>query len=289
MFSTRLLLVGCAVSLLTPGCSHATPDDNDATGTPIAERIGFDPLLPGADTTGYATKLRQCMAEHGFEWYDEPASNGAPDPSTEGFGIADQYLGESPTQAPTPNDEYVASLSPTEQTQYQLALVGPLRASDADVPYAQLGCIPRLQIELYGGDAQVPKPLETLLDDVTSRANSDPSYLNVLHKWQQCMEESGFETDTHDELVGSFQSRIDAHAQSSNGTTVLISSNETTNALRAMKREEIAAATADADCTLRTRITEAYHDALMSAEAAAVDEHPELLDRSAWPTPPTHP
>lgn len=227
-----VVLVAASALVALSACGS---DEVEATSSPFEELFGSpeSPAESRAKQLEQEEIVAQCMKEQGWEYTpvdwaaqfpDQPEVD---DPSGEeygkqyGYGIARNYeLWEWPNLDEDgnyvdpgfsgggfedPNQEYVMSLSPTEQQEYQVALYGeqsivvstvPVEGDSAVAeaytppPLEEQGCYGRAQAEVYGeqqlwNDPDFNERFGALSEDL----ENDPRLEDAEITWSDCMYE----------------------------------------------------------------------------------------------------
>jgi hypothetical protein len=195
----------------------------DADESPLA--VYWDAIYGGYDQDEFDAqqllieeKVAACMTNEGFEYIPVDWSQNSSDYSGEewlpedeewvaqyGWGIVtypgqmDIFDGPDVNEFVDPNQEYVASLSESEQSAYYEILYGvgpsgddPFEEYEYNVEEA--GCYGQAQFEVQGPDPWTEPTNQALLDSMHSiweRVESDPRIAEANAAWASCMEDSG--------------------------------------------------------------------------------------------------
>ena len=228
----HLTAVGVAslavASLLLAGCS--TPGGGGADGTLTYEDsplMKYSAALYGgereneeyiAEANAVEELVATCMAAEGFEYvpvdqaqyYTANGNDAEVDRDTEewvaangyGYNLTDEQQAEQNAQwedVVDPNQEYLASLSESEQTAYYEVLQGPQSTeeemSDPEFVYQQLGCQGEASIEVRGQQLYENPEYKDLIADMTKLWEKQlelPEVKAVNAAWSGCMADAGY-------------------------------------------------------------------------------------------------
>ncbi|MGY1497219.1 hypothetical protein ACW4TU_11580 [Streptomyces sp. QTS52] len=248
--------------LTAAGCS---PEGEPGRG-PVA--LDVRPLS-GATAFTYADAVRLhdreeravavCMSSRGQKYTAQPRTASARGEETnpyglltsekaaqDGYGIVGEYLYQRST--PVPADE-------PRKTAWQQALTGTqahrvsLRLPDGvSLEYSTDGCVARARTELYGADWNTVAPVTVgLANRVIGAVEADSGYRAAVRRWSSCMTKAGHPAKDLQAPRKAIDSRLREAASDE-------------NALRALGRDEIGTARADADCQVETGLSEAVRD-----------------------------
>jgi hypothetical protein len=277
------------------------PTDDGGSGedplpTTLAELLGPAPSLDaGAAQQWYLDReverqeaMVECMAEAGFDYVpidpaelaDSPWSAEIPWESEEwvgtyGFGASTLrypqstvgpdlvgYVDVAEETEPHPNQTYVAGLSADEQAGWTAAL----NDCDADTwESSQSENLAAAFNEQFGAEV-------TAMYDALA---ADPRYEQVHADVQACVQQAGFDYVDHETTLNAIEARlVPLDEQASTGAL----SPEALAELAAIQSDEVAVATAVADCGGRFLSENAdYQDLVAEYEAAFIAEHEEAL------------
>ena len=162
--------------------------------------------------------VAKCMSEEGFEYKPSTSSSSfvsssdvewEPDDKKwveqYGYGIVHNPFGDSmPEEGEMPvdpNQDYVSSLSETEQTAYYETLYGPQPdeseiAEDGSFEYnwEEAGCMGAAQHEVMGADVWSDDEFADLRDkmnELWTNSTESPEYKKIDTEWAACMTEAG--------------------------------------------------------------------------------------------------
>lgn len=254
------------------------------TATPLADAIGYDPLVGEWRQAAFADALARCMRDQGYEYVAfvaQPKPRGA-HADVVGYGITVLYLADPP-QPPSagpvdPNEVLAAQLDPASLAAYELALWGPPeRAGESPLSIADRGCNRQTQIEFYGFDGAAPDVLQQALDDIDRRARASDPYLAAENDWAVCLRERGYEYDHLHEPEQQLRWRVDdvtGTVRTADGFGVGDASDQ--EALQALLAEEVELAAADFACREAAGIEAVYLGQVVEAEAAFLHDDPEF-------------
>lgn len=231
----HVLVASCAVALLTAcgGGGETAGEDLTWEDSPLSQALSSvwgveqDPEEWEREEADRQREVEEivaaCMAEEGFEYtpavYDggsviigEDDDWGSEEWTAQyGYGVTtDPWMDEQPAEPVEewvdPNQDYVESMSPSEQEAYFEALHGPMIEEEwvegdpePEYDWEQAGCYGRAQHEVYEeGDpasqlwedptfAEFFAAAEKLYEDV----QRDPRVAEVNAEWVACMDEAG--------------------------------------------------------------------------------------------------
>lgn len=264
----RRTLLPVLLALTAAGCS---PEGEPGRG-PAA--LDVRPLS-GATAFSHADAVRlhdreeravaACMAARGQTYTARPRTASARSEETnpyglltveratqDGYGIVGEYL--YLRSAPVPADE-------PRRTAWQEALTGTpahrvsLRLPDGvSLQYSTDGCVARARAGLYGADWNTVEPVTVgLANRVIGAVEADPGYRAAVRRWSSCMTKAGHPAADLQAPRKAVDSRLRQAAPDE-------------DALRALGREEIRTARADADCQASTGLSRAVRDVQRAVE-----------------------
>lgn len=246
------LAIAAASALLLSACSK------DDAGKDPEDRMSLNEFMGGKDYDNedyqaLEAKMQEaiavCMQEEGWEYkpvtypgtnYEYSEEDELERIKREGFGIAYYALypnGNEAVEDPwaewvDPNQDYVESLSPDEQTAYYESLNGT-EEENAEYSTVEIdpetgeeytfmigygaGCQGDAYREVYGDDpTQNPtyyEAMEGFYADLQSRVEADPRMIKLNEEWVGCMKDKGQPyTDVNsfwEESYNDFQKRVD--------------------------------------------------------------------------------
>lgn len=237
----------CVVGLVLTGCSGGGSGDPDPNApSPLAEFFGWDERAERVGSPEFSEEERQqhhqvealvqaCMEEAGFDYFPEPfwgdrTDAGFEDPYEEvwqlqqddpeafakqyGYGattIQFDQVEPEPTEAPSPNEEYRASLPESAQAEYDRTLWGEgfdeTEVIDDDgvivdevqpTPAEPSGCYAEASQEVYGweedpeGDTDRFQGIWEEMEALEERISNDPRLAEALEAWSGCMSAAGY-------------------------------------------------------------------------------------------------
>lgn len=301
--------------LILTGCSGGGTAKEELEETPLSKI--FMELDPGQDQAYYDELSKKteelvaaCMTEQGFEYQpntssmmtvsssDDEGEQEGPEWGTVefakeyGYGIV-EYPGSSevPTD-PTeeeyvdPNQEYVESLSESEQTAYYEALHGPSdqypeEGAEEEWVYdwKKAGCYGAANQEAAGEqawDSPEMQALQESMEQLYTEQQEDAETLALEAEWASCMTDEGFsEFSKRQEASESMYSKQDTlYSAGSDGEWKEPSKEDK----KKFQDEEIEIATAEFTCVDKVDYDKRAHAVQVRLEQAYVDEHKAELD-----------
>ncbi|WP_291050508.1 hypothetical protein [Herbiconiux sp.] len=316
VFPAALIVVG-----LMSGCSAFGADPSASGSAKPASPLDpyYAALYPKPDDAAQKASdaavqdaVAVCMKEQGFDY--KPDLNSTTtlvmDPEmewgseefakTNGYGITTDISGL--TGAPSgeyvdPNQQYIDSLSPTEQTAYNDALWGaPLVDPDAsgddasaevgdasNYDWHDAGCMGAAQHEhgLFSDPADDPEyaSLTEEMGALYEKAHSSPAVQAEEEEWSSCLASAGYPGFEHkDDPLSHFSDRMGELQKTGDGLQAGQPSDLDPAALAALQEEEIATAVADFDCARDTGYAETLQREQTRIEQEFVDENKDRLD-----------
>ena len=267
------------VALLLAACAGTASKSSAASKPPPAHLSSADfALLVDYGSTAKDQPVRnhaeqtldkRCMNKHGFEyildpstWHagsqDQPYVPGIGATRTEVMAVVQRlrtgyhlYSDYRPSKVP-PNDQYVRSLSPAEQTRYIRALFGPQskyqtihEPGGGTISFPTAGCVAQGERRLYGSPKAAqellvfPGDLQGILGNKTT---VDPAVVAKGKPWSDCVTAAvGAPFATQQEIVDSLKQDYAAKG-----------------ATPAIHHREIAYAVADAICQFQSGLATVY-------------------------------
>lgn len=299
----RLLVPAVAVlaaSSVLVACSHdGTTTDKVGPISALYDAMwGEDYQV--ADSIRYEEAVATCMKENGFEYTPTPMEDttamAGPMPQADwdpvanakvdGYGIA-LFLGldddddNSGFAKGDPNRIYYDALSDEEQAAYSQALHGTptLDEPDPESYWTTGGCYGEAFHEVYESqnnwpDMDTPSVMDDYWQFVSDKVENDPRIGKAATKWSACMSNKGYQFTELADARESIQQRYDD----------LLAVDWTTQGweadLAALRADEIATATADAQCRVKAGVDQAYDDAWFDGETEFYNAHRAEVD--AW-------
>ncbi|MGP4002365.1 hypothetical protein [Streptomyces sp. 8N706] len=254
-----LAAAGCSSSE-EPGREPAAPDVRPLSGVTAFSHVDSVRLHDREERA-----VTACMTARGQEYTAQPAIASARGAETnpyglltperaaaDGYGIVGEYLHLRSTPPPTDKPRTKAwqqALTGTVEHRVTLQLPG-----GTNVQYSTDGCIARAQAEVYGPEWKTLEPLTVnLANRVLATVEEEPAYREAVQRWSACMTESGHPGADLQAARAPLNARLPAAAKDE-GT------------LRALGRDEIEAASADARCQTDTGLAEAVADVQREVE-----------------------
>lgn len=218
-----------ALALTVTGCAGgATPGkglsyEDSPLGTYLSAAWGGD-LSPEEQEKKMADQNRKveeyvakCMSDEGFEYKPSTTSNGmsiAADIEWEpddkkwveqyGYGMVHNPFGSSEAASDMPvdpNEDYVSSLSESEQSAYYETLYGPQpeeselsEETSFEYNWEEAGCMGAAQHEVTGEDVWSDDEFADLRDkmnELWTTSTESPDYKKIDAEWAACMNEAG--------------------------------------------------------------------------------------------------
>ncbi len=332
--AVRPFAAAVALALAATACGSGGTDDTGAAasgsdgGETLADFVpgmdSFDFTDPAAETAAFRRReqqaqelVRQCMAEHGFEYIPYmPDIDLTDDPvgdreylETHGFGLATELLVDPEEQADDfdqyldddPNQAIVAAMDEAERQAYETALYGEQPEITPDMTeeeidalfenYQPSGCLDDAYAEVYDFDAA--RDFETefgpLLEEIFSAAENDPRITELDERWSACMEDAGYEFSSFDEPEVYIARQLEAiglvtdlevgpdGAMVGFGMQPLAPDDPRRPQVQAIADEEIAIALAADDCA--EDLYEVYVEVQQEYEQRFIDENRAALER----------
>ncbi|MFE7243728.1 hypothetical protein [Streptomyces sp. NPDC057580] len=256
---TALAAVGCSASE-EPGREPAAPDVRPLSGVIAFSHIDSVRLHDRQERA-----VATCMTARGQKYTVQPANTSARGAETnpyglltperaaaDGYGIVGEYLHLRSTPPPTNKPRTKAwqqALTGTAEHRVTLQLPG-----GTNVQYSMDGCIAGAAAEVYGPEWNTLEPLTmNLANRVLATVEEEPAYRKAVRRWSACMTRSGHPAADLQAARVPLNARLHAAAK-----------NE--EKLRALGRDEIETANADARCQADTGLAEAVADVQRKVE-----------------------
>lgn len=319
-----VLVAGCGSS--DGGASDA--DLRNPNNGPLAKLLGYDiaPAEQKAKDLQVQQSIVECMKADGWEYQAVDYSAGGNDVYTQeyqeqvadpvaygekyGYGVVRGYdLGQDQSNSPTefvdPNNDYVNSLSPDEQTSYYESLYGDQSGFEVTddtgtftpPPLEEQGCQGKAQLEVYGdspfNDPDMSQRLQEIMDD----AQNDPDVKDATDRWATCMSDidSSYDWKSPDEIYSYLYDKLNTAQGYSNTVTTdgsggVISEAipiggdgpDTTQpevdeaAIEDLRAEELQIWTDDNSCQEKVDLLQVRRDAEQRIADQILEEFPEL-------------
>lgn len=254
-----LAAVGCSSSE-EPGRGPAVPDVRPLSGVTALSHADSVRLHDREERA-----VDACMTARGQQYTVQPAIASARGAETnpygllsperaavDGYGIVGEYLHLRSTPPPADKQRTKAwqrALTGTAAHRVTLRLPG-----GTDVQYSTDGCVARAQAKVYGPEWNTLEPLTTnLANRVLATVEHEPAYRAAVRRWSACMTRSGHPAADLQAARAPLDARLPAAAKDE-------------EELRALGRDEIEAASADARCQTDTGLAEAVADVQRKVE-----------------------
>lgn len=316
-------MLGAALALSLAACSGNTEGATERVG-PLDEYFedlyaDWTPESGDAQMRQMEELVAQCMSEEGFEYIPVDHSGGQSFSSDDldvewgtrefaelyGYGATTDPWSDLMEEVPEdggdqwfdPNEEYVSSMSESEQEAYYLALygdqTGPAEGEEEEWEWdwEQAGCQGWAQNEAWGGgDSDDGEQFRALQDDMNAMweaTMSDPRIAAVEAEWASCMADAGYtglaavgdaEQAFYDELNSLWEDAyadIPPDADEEAWMAVEESIEDTRNEMTA---REIETAMADYDCRDEVDYTTVQQDVNFEYQQEFVDTHGDELE-----------
>lgn len=280
---------------------------------------GFDEDAANAQMMQVEESVAACMAEQGFEYTPvDYSQNGGMASSVDeldvewgtkefaeqyGYGATTNPYGDPTEDAPTeewvdPNQDYIETMSETEQTAYYAALYGDqtVAEGETEVEYSweDAGCQGAAQHEVYDATGMDEDKFTALQDEMTAMYESiaaDPRVSELDAQWAACMADAGYtglavvgdgETSIYDQVNKIYE---DAYADVDTSVEITAEQSEAIDAavkdqLAAITPVEIETAVADFGCRDEVEYTKTQQDVNAEYQQEFMDAHQAELD--AW-------
>jgi len=283
-----------------------------------------------AEMTEVEEEIAACMADLGFEYTPvnrsstgggvmAPSADDGDGPKYGTLEFAEQY-GYGATTNPwdsedapagaaadgervDPNQDYIDSMSDTQQTAYHAALYGDQpelteeELETYEASWEDLGCTGRAQQEVYGdtlndggGDNDELTALDEEYFTMLEAVDSDPRVAETVAEWTFCMADADFPgLTTIDDAQNSFLDKVNAIYDASYADLPEDATEddnaaveaEVQDELSALTGEEIETAVADYTCRDESGYTEAYQKASIEFQQEFYDAHKTELEAYA--------
>lgn len=305
-------VAGAATLLLVlSGCSSSSPDASEEEQSPLSAYLsaawGGD-LSEEEQTERFEREntqreelLAECMTEQGFEYI--PATNNGSisfgsdvewEPESRewvsqyGYGMVKWPGADDQASAPTeeyidPNQDYVASLSESEQTAYYEALSGPPIPEDQmsedgsyEYDWEQAGCYGWAQHEMEADNPRTSdehKPVMDAINEFYTNMASAPELADIDAEWAACMDDAGYPGFTvQADAQNSISEELNAFYE--NQTEWVEDDPE----LAKLGEKEIELALADLDCREKTDFRAEYTKITFALEEQFIEDNKAELD-----------
>jgi hypothetical protein len=254
-----LAAVGCSSSE-EPGREPAAPDVRPLSGVTAFSHVDSVRLHDREERA-----VTACMTARDQEYTVQPAIASARGAETnpyglltperaaaDGYGIVGEYLHLRSTPPPPDKPRTKAwqqALTGTAEHRVTLQLPG-----GTGVQYSTDGCVARAQADVYGPDWNTLEPLTmNLATRVLATVEEEPAYRKAIRRWSACMTKSGHPAADLQAARAPLNARLPAAAKDE-------------EKMRALGRDEIEVANADARCQVDTGLAEAVADVQRAVE-----------------------
>lgn len=310
MLRRRLYSVLAAATLISfavAGCSSAPEAKKlDPAKSPL--QVYMSALYPTSGQDDFEeqqkkteTLVAACMADEGFDYVpvdQSQYSTGSVDDYEErdtekwvtehGYGMVqtEEEIAEQTKQSEEfvdPNQEYVAALSPGEQTAYYEVLYGVTPAEEDlnedgsyEYKWEEAGCQGSAQHEVSGDDpsaAEENKPLFDAMNALYEGLQKSPTIKKLDAAWSSCMADAGYSTyKAKQEAQQSMNDELNAlyEAGGENGADEA--------AMATLREKEVKVALADFTCSEKVDYTDASIAAQFELEEQFIADHKSELD-----------
>ncbi|KNC18943.1 hypothetical protein AC792_09620 [Arthrobacter sp. RIT-PI-e] len=311
---TAVLCASLGGSLLLAGCA-SSEETTTAEESPLTQYFsaayGGD-LSPEEQEEQFREDNRereelvaQCMTEEGFEYIPNVQnasfmSGGEWEPDSRewvaqyGYGMINYPGRDEPVpeeeQYVDANQDYIESLSESEQTAFFEALHGPMPDEEAmmsDEPmeydWTTAGCFGWAENERGGGEdpfsTEEHKPLMDAMDEFYQNTMDSPELAEIDAAWSSCMSDAGHP---------GFSAQYDAQTSINEASNALYESSAGAApeemvmpdeaAMADLGEKEIELALADLDCREETDYRERQQEVQFEQEQQFVDDHQDQLE-----------
>lgn len=315
------IVVVAGVSLALTACTGGGDDANEQEQSPLEKYLSAiwgGNLSQEEQEAQWAEQQKkveelvaECMTEQGFE-YIPNVNNGSVSYGSDvewlpddrawvekwGYGAAEYPGQDDVPQEPTeeyidPNQEYVSSLSESEQNAFYEALygVGPteeeMNDPDYEYDWTTAGCYGPAQQEGMGGAQQLYEseefaPLFDSINTFYEEMAANPGFADLDAEWVACMDEAGYpgfvqQYDAQNSIYDKLNAVWENQSYSETGPTEA-EQEEIDAQIKEIGVEERKLALADLDCREKTDYREQQKKLQFEAEQEFVDQHKAELE-----------
>lgn len=321
---------GTALVLALTACGGGTDEPTDSE-TPVGPLDAYFEQMYGDYDEGSADAqmmevedvVAACMAEQGFEYTPvDYSSQGGMVSSTDeldvewgtlefaqeyGYGATTNPWGDQsgePTddgqQWTDPNQEYVESMSETEQAAYYAALYGEQSyaeptedGEEIEYDWTTAGCQGKAQHDVYesgnGMDDEEFTALQEEMSAMWEASMADPRITGLDAEWASCMADAGYaglavvsdaEQQFYEKVNAVYEGSYADMDPEATEEDYLAAQEAIEDELSALTAEEIETAVADYTCREEIRYTQIQQEVNLEYQQDFVDEHKDALD--AW-------
>jgi hypothetical protein len=237
----RSLAAVAAFALAACGGSDSSGDEgsnpNDPRNSPLAQLFGYDtsPAEQRAQELQVQQSMVECMQDEGWEYqavdysaqggdfmaeYEEQMADPEAYGEKYGYGVVRSYemQGEvGSTSFVDPNQDYVESLDPDEQSDYYEALYGATSTEQAtdDTEFVMpsledQGCSGKAQLEVFGDSPLNDPDVQQRLNELYEDEQNAPELQQAYDDWASCMADAdpSYDWPDPDEAMNSFWNRL---------------------------------------------------------------------------------
>jgi len=270
-----IVVLGAALGLPACGGDDSASTDRPSSNSkqqprgPVEDQLGFDTAGIMARQSRVEADIRECMKAQGFDYVpvdpfaQRAAVTGTSRLSDEdflkqfGYGISTLW-GRGSTEA-DPNQRIRATLPPADRRAYDRTLWGENKGASfteaiENGHFDRLGgCTLKATERVFGG-AQVLTQLQGKLDQLDERILEDQRMVRAIESWSTCVADAGFRYEDPEEIDADLFKRMEKivgplPGQFATGPPAGSTAPSYDRAkLRALQREEVAIAKADAAC-----------------------------------------
>ncbi len=310
--------ITAATILLFSGCSTSGGDKKTQEDSPLASYFskineGFDQKEIDKQQKQIEDLVATCMSDEGFDY--TPSTNsmtvmGDTDfykgmgtlewAEKNGYGFTTSPQNETPPdeQPVNPNDEYVASLSETEQSAYNTALYGEQvepteepedegSSNAVEYDWKTAGCYGKASHEVQSDTNPYEDPeYKDLFDEMNSlyeKTAKDPEVVKTQKEWSNCMADANYpnlkESSDAQNLVNEKQSEVYGWNDApTDGAEDWTPPEPTQKQKDELKQYEIDLAVADFTCGEKTKSAQTMLDVQFKLENEFISKNKTKLD-----------
>lgn len=306
-----MIAAAATIIVVAAGCTAGGGGADGQQDSPLMEYFGaiygtnLSPDEQQQRFTEQQTKseeiVAQCMKEQGFEYQPNVQSASIsfgddglwkPDDrewvSQYGYGMVASPMSEQPTDQEVyedPNQDYINSLSASEQTAYWEALYGPQPTEEElsddgsyEYDWTTAGCQGQAQHETQNDPMQDEQfaSLNEALTTFYSDMSTAPGLTAVHQKWSSCMADAGYSGfSTQPDAQSSISEKLSKYYENLSPDAA---SNSDDPELKQLGEEEIALALADLDCREKTNFTAESQKVQFELEREFIAAHKAELE-----------
>jgi hypothetical protein len=311
------ITLAVATTLALAGCS---PDGGgggelDPEKTPLTEY--YDAIYGQYDEKEQTAKQNEveelmavCMAEEGFEYvpvdqsqwasmntFDEDEDRDTKEwVASNGYGMSQTpeeqaEQNEQMEEFVDPNQDYVMSLSESEQTAYYEVLYGPqpseeeMESGDYEYSWETSGCSGKAQHDVNGVPVYEDPEYKPLLDDMNGlweKLQKSPTVVKAEAAWSSCMADAGYaDFKKKEDAMTSVNEASNAYYESLNPAETTTPVEPDPAKLAELREKEIEVALADFTCAEETDYQDTVLKAQFDLEKQFIADHKAELDAMA--------